>query len=235
MNKNNSKNREFNQFSKLAPEWWDPNGKFQILHEILPLRMEYILSNINKNSIKNLDILDLGCGGGLTCEPLARLGANVTGIDFVQQNIEIAKKHAINSNLSINYINKDLDQIDFKHKYDVVLLLEVIEHLDNWQSLIKKVKKILKPKGKLIISTINKNFLSNLFAIQFAENLLKWVPKNTHHYNKLIKPENLKITILENKMLFLNLVGLNYNPIFRQWKLSDKSYSINYFCTAEKI
>lgn len=234
MNKNELKNKEFNQFSKLAPEWWNPDGKFKILHEILPLRMEYILSNINKDSLKSLDILDLGCGGGLTCEPLARLGANVTGIDFVKQNIQIAKQHSLNNNLNINYINQDLDKIKFEYKYDVVLLLEVIEHLDNWQSLITKVSKILKPKGRLIISTINKNILSKIFAIKFAENVLNWVPKNTHEYDKLIKPEILKQTILKNNMLFLKITGLNYNPIIRKWKLSNKRYNINYFCTAEK-
>ena len=99
MNKNNSKNHEFDNFTDLALEWWDPNGKFKILHQILPLRMEYILKNIDTNNIKNFNILDLGCGGGLTCEPLARLGANVTGIDFIKKNIEVAKKHSLNSNL----------------------------------------------------------------------------------------------------------------------------------------
>ena len=234
MKKNNSKNHEFKHFTDLTQEWWNPNGKFKILHQILPLRIEYILANIDRDNVKHLNILDLGCGGGLTCEPLARLGANVTGIDFIKKNIQVAKKHSLNSNLNINYINKDLNEIELKNKYDVILLLEVIEHINDWQSLIKKIKKILKPKGKLIISTINKTFLSKIFAIQVAENILKWVPKNTHNYEKLIKPEELKKTLAKNDLLFLNIMGMNYHPIFREWKLSKDIYSINYFCTAEK-
>ena len=234
MKKNNSKNHEFKHFTDLTQEWWNPNGKFKILHQILPLRMEYILANIDRDNVKHLNILDLGCGGGLTCEPLARLGANVTGIDFIKKNIQVAKKHSLNSTLDINYINKDLNKIKLKNKYDVILLLEVIEHINDWQSLIKKIKKNLKPKGKLIISTINKTFLSKIFAIQVAENILKWVPKNTHNYEKLIKPEELKKTLAKNDLLFLNIMGMNYHPIFREWKLSKDIYSINYFCTAEK-
>lgn len=234
MNKNNSKTQEFDNFTNLALEWWDPDGKFKILHQILPLRMEYILKNIDKDNISNLNILDLGCGGGLTCEPLARLGANVTGIDFIKKNIEVAKKHSFSSNLNIKYINKDLEKIEFQNKYDVVLLLEVIEHLNDWQSLIKKIKKILNPKGKLIISTINKTLLSKIFAIKIAENLLKWVPKNTHNYNKLIKPKVLKKTLVKNDLVFLNIMGMNYHPILREWKLNKDIHPINYFCTAEK-
>ena len=234
MNKNNLKTQEFDNFTNLALEWWDPDGKFKILHQILPLRMEYILKNIDKDNISNLNILDLGCGGGLTCEPLARLGANVTGIDFIKKNIEVAKKHSFSSNLNIKYINKDLEKIEFQNKYDVVLLLEVIEHLNDWQSLIKKIKKILNPKGKLIISTINKTLLSKIFAIKIAENLLKWVPKNTHNYNNLIKPNVLKKTLAKNDLVFSNIMGMNYHPILREWKLNKSIHPINYFCTAEK-
>ena len=114
MNKNISKNQEFDNFNEIASEWWLPKGKFRILHKILPLRLKYILNNINKKSIKSLEILDLGCGGGLTCEPLARLGANVTGVDFVKKNIEVARIHAEKSNLKINYINGDIDKINLK-------------------------------------------------------------------------------------------------------------------------
>ena len=159
MSNKSSKNKEFNHFSKIAKEWWLPNGKFKILHEITPLRIKYILKMINQKKIKDLKILDLGCGGGLTCEPLARLEAKVTGIDFVKQNIEVAKNHARISKLKINYIHDDLDSLKFKKKYDIILLLEILEHLDNWKSLIPKIKNILKPNGFLVISTINKTSL----------------------------------------------------------------------------
>ena len=235
MKKKNSKIQEFNNFTNLSEEWWKPNGKFRILHQILPLRIQYILNNIGKDNIKNFRILDMGCGGGLTCEPLAKLGANVTGIDFIKENIEIAKKHSFKSKLHINYLNQDLDQISLKNKYDVVLILEVIEHMEDWKLLIKKIKNILTPKGKLIISTINKTYLSKIFAILIAENLLKWVPKNTHNYDKLIKHEDLIKELNKNDLKFKNITGMNYHPISREWKLSKDKYSINYFCTAEKI
>jgi len=233
MNKKYSKEQEFSQFSKIAEEWWDPQGKFKILHKILPLRIEYILRNIGLKTIKDLEILDLGCGGGLTCEPLARLGGNVTGIDFVKKNIEIAKKHSFTSNLNIKYIHNDLESIKLVKKYDLILILEVLEHLDEWETLLKKISYNLKPNGKVIISTINQTQISKIFGIFFAENILKWVPKNTHQFDKLIKPKDLKKTLIKNKFIIKNLEGMNYNPISREWTLSKTNYPINYFCTAE--
>ena len=232
MIKKNSKIQEFNNFTDLALEWWNPKGKFKILHQILPIRMKYILKNIDKNNLKNMKVLDLGCGGGLTCEPLARLGAEVTGIDFVKQNIIVAKNHSINSNLKIEYINDDLDKLNLKKKYDLILLLEVIEHLDDWELLIKKIKKNLKPKGKLIISTINQTYLSKIFAIKIAENFLRWVPKHTHSYSKLIKPKTLRHALEENNLFCLDIMGMNFNPILQKWNLDKNFYPINYFCTA---
>ncbi len=233
MNKKTSINQEFDHFSKFAEEWWDPEGKYKILHQILPIRMEFILSNIDREKINKLNILDLGCGGGLTCEPLARLGAKVTGVDFVKKNIEVAKKHAINSKLNINYLIGDISSINLKETYDVILLFEVLEHLDNWGLLIKKIKKQLNPKGKLILSTINKTHFANFFGIFIAENILKWVPKNTHNYNKLIKPETLKKELINNNFKIINTVGMNFNPISREWKLNSNLLPINYFCSAE--
>tara|TARA_Y100001970_G_C14206671_1_gene844475 strand:- start:1507 stop:2214 length:708 start_codon:yes stop_codon:yes gene_type:complete len=230
-----SKNQEFDHFSKIAAEWWDPEGKFKILHNILPLRIEYILKNFDNKKIKNLEILDLGCGGGLTCEPLSRLGAKVTGLDFVKENIEIAKLHALQSNLNIKYVHKDLDLIDLKKKYNVILILEVLEHLDNWENLIKKIRKNLKKDGLLIISTINQTQLAKIFAIFMAENVLKWIPKDTHHYKKLIKPDNLKKILIKNNLSVENTEGLNFNPISREWSLSKNLLPINYFCTAKLI
>ena len=187
---------------------------------------------IDQKKIKDLEILDLGCGGGLTCEPLARLKAKVTGVDFVQQNIEVAKNHAIISELKINYIHDDIDSIKIKKKYDIILLLEILEHLDNWRSLIPKIKNILKPNGLLIISSINKTSLSKIFAIFLAENILKWVPKNTHDYDKFITPNELSNILYENNFNILDTTGMNFNPFSRQWKLNNNIYPINYFCTA---
>ena len=133
MSKKISKKQEFQNFSKMSEEWWKPEGKFKILHRILPTRIDYILKNIDYKKIKSFEILDLGCGGGLTCEPLARLGAEVTGLDFVRENIEVAKKHAIISNLKIKYFHEDLNSFYLKDKYDLILVLEVLEHLDQWE------------------------------------------------------------------------------------------------------
>ena len=230
MSKKTSKKQEFDHFSKLAAEWWKKDGEFKILHQIMPLRIQYILDNIKK--IENLDILDLGCGGGLTCEPLSRLKANVTGIDFIKENINIAKKHALKSNLNIKYIHADLEALNIKKKYDLILMLEVIEHIDNWEQYISQIKKNLRPNGSIIFSSINKTQLSKFFAIYVAENLLNWIPKNTHNFNKLVSPKKLEKILIQNNFIIKNITGMNFNPFTRQWTLIKNVYPINYFCTA---
>ena len=187
-----SKNDEFTLFNQLSDEWWNDNGKFKILHQIKSHRMTYILDQIGNRDIKNFKILDVGCGGGIICEPLARLGAKVTGIDFAPNNINAAKIHSKKNKLKINYIHKDVEKSKLDGKFDLILMFEVLEHLDDWKKTIKKIKKNLNKNGIIIISTINRNLLSKLFAISIAENILKWIPKGTHDYNKLIKPEELK-------------------------------------------
>ena len=229
-----SKNEEFALFNQLSDEWWNENGKFKILHQIKSHRMSYILDQINNRNIRNLKILDVGCGGGIICEPLARLGAKVTGIDFVPNNIIAAKIHSKKNKLKINYINKDIEKSKLDEKFDIILMFEVLEHLDNWKKTIKNIKKNLNKNGLIIISTINRNLLSKLFAINIAENILHWIPKGTHDYNKLIKPEELKKILLKEKFNFNNIKGLVFNPLNREWKLS-KNYMINYFCTASLI
>ena len=234
MMKIKSKNEEFAFFNQLSDEWWNENGKFKILHQIKSHRMSYILDQINNRNIRNLKILDVGCGGGIICEPLARLGAKVTGIDFAPNNITAAKIHSKKNKLKINYINKDIEKSKLDEKFDIILMFEVLEHLDNWKKAIKNIKKNLNKNGLIIISTINRNLLSKLFAINIAENILHWIPKGTHDYNKLIKPEELKKILLKEKFNFNNIKGLVFNPLNREWELS-KNYMINYFCTASFI
>ncbi len=229
-----SKNEEFALFNQLSAEWWNENGKFKILHQIKGQRMTYILDQINKENIKKLKILDIGCGGGIICEPLARLGAKVTGIDFAPNNINAAKIHSKKNKLKINYIYKDIEKSKIDEKFDVILMFEVLEHLDNWKKTITKIKKNLNKNGIIIISTINRNLFSKLLAINIAENILNWIPKGTHDYNKLIKPEELKKVLLQENFHFKNIKGLVFNPLSREWKLS-KNYMINYFCTAKLI
>ena len=229
-----SKNEEFALFNQLSDEWWKENGKFKILHQIKSHRMSYILDQINNRNIRNLKILDVGCGGGIICEPLTRLGAKVTGIDFAPNNIIAAKIHSKKNKLKINYINKDIEKSELDEKFDIILMFEVLEHLDNWKKTIKNIKKNLNKNGLIIISTINRNLLSKLFAINIAENIINWIPKGTHDYNKLIKPEELKRILLKEKFNFNNIKGLVFNPLNREWKLST-NYMINYFCTASLI
>ena len=229
-----SKNEEFTLFNNLSDEWWNENGKFKILHQIINHRMTYILDQINTKNIKNLKILDVGCGGGIVCEPLARLGAKVTGIDFSPNNIKAAKIHSEKNKLKINYIYKDVEKLKLEEKFDIILMFEVLEHLDNWKKTIKNIKKNLNKNGKIIISTINRNLLSKIFAINLAENVLNWIPKGTHDYNKLIKPEELKIILSKENFYFNNIQGLVFDPLRREWKIS-KNYMINYFCTASLI
>ena len=239
MIKKTSKLSEFKHFKSLAEEWWDPNGKYKILHKLNPIRLKYIKeiikkNNINSKSLNNLSLLDLGCGGGLICEPLSRLGIKVTGIDFVKENIKIAKDHAKKSDLRINYVYQDLENLKIKKKFDIILMLEVIEHLDDFKRIINTNMNLLKPNGKLILSTINRTFLSKIFAILIAENILKIIPKNTHSYEKLIKPEELIDFLNNNGFKVIDTTGLIFNPISREWLLNKNNLNINYFCSAIK-
>ena len=244
MRKKVHKNPEFDHFKKLSDEWWNPYGKFKVLHALTPIRIKYIKNNIcmfNKNSsksseiLKGLDVLDLGCGGGLVCEPLAKLGAKVTGIDFIKKNIETARQHAKISKLNITYINQDLSSIKLNKHYDIILMLEVIEHIHNWENVVTKIIKYLKPNGKIIFSTINRTIHSKIFAIILAEKILKWIPKNTHDYTKLVKPKELISFLNKSNMEIIDTTGLVFNPLLREWFLNKQMTKINFFCTAQKI
>lgn len=228
-----SKKLEFEHFSKFANEWWNDQGKFKILHDIRPIRVRYILDQMMPFKIKDKQILDLGCGGGLLSESLARIGGNVTGVDFIDENIKIAKTHAKENNLNIKYYKQDLQKLKLNTKYDIIILFEIIEHLDNWSNLIKKIKKLLKKNGTIFISTINRNLVSKIFAIYLAENILNWVPKNTHNYNKLIKPSELKNILYNEGFKVKDFSGLFYNPLLNKWQLNKTKTKINYFCTAK--
>ena len=227
-----SKRLEFEHFTNLANEWWEDSGKFKILHDLQPIRMKYIIEQTKPKNIKNLNILDLGCGGGLICEPLARLGAKVTGVDFVKENIQAAKVHAIENNLKITYLKQDLENLNLKKKYDIIIIFEVIEHLKNVSEFIKKIKLHLKKNGNLLISTINRNIISKIFAIYLAENLLNWIPKETHDYNKLVKPKELTNILEKENFKIKNISGLFFNPISKRWKINKNKTKINYFCSA---
>jgi 2-polyprenyl-6-hydroxyphenyl methylase/3-demethylubiquinone-9 3-methyltransferase len=233
---------EINKFSKIADEWWDINGKFKPLHLFNPIRIEYILDvvlgyfKIDKNKkfpLKNLKILDIGCGGGLISEPMSRLGADVTGIDASDKNIYVAKLHAKKNNLNINYLNTVPENLKLQNEFDIILNLEVVEHVENLDLYLSSCFNLLKQKRIMFTATINRTFTSYVKAIVGAEYILKWLPIGTHDWNKFIKPEELEKKLLDLNFSINNLTGLTYNPIFQKWKKTD-DISVNYIITAEK-
>ncbi len=230
--KNEKKNTEFEHFSSLANDWWSKNGKFKILHDIQPIRIKYILEALNKKNLNNIKILDVGCGGGLVSEGLSKIGATVTGIDFIKENINVAKIHAKKNNLKINYVVKNFEKEKIPSKYDVIIILEVLEHLSNWEEFLKKIKFNLKKNGVLIISTINRNLISKFLTLDIGENLLKIIPLNTHTFYKFIKPEELEQALSSNSFKNIKFKGLNYDALKFRWKLSENT-KVNYFCSCK--
>jgi len=225
-----SKKSEFDHFSSLANDWWSKNGKFKILHDIQPIRIKYIQEILNNTNLDNTKILDIGCGGGLISEGLSKLGANVNGIDFIRENINVAKKHAKKNNLKIKYEVKDFEKEKISSKFDMIIIFEVLEHLHNWESFIKKIRNNLKKNGVLVISTINRNLISKFLTLDMGENFLKWIPMNTHNFYKFIKPDELEHILIKNNFKNIKFRGLTFDLLKLNWKLSD-NYMINYFCS----
>ena len=233
---------EIEKFSKLADEWWDINGKFKPLHMFNPVRIEYILDistkhfKIDQNKIsplKNLKILDIGCGGGLISEPMTRLGADVTAIDASNKNINIAKAHAKKNNLNIKYLNDIPENLKLENKFDIILNLEVIEHVENLDLYLESCFNLLKPKGIMFTATLNRTMISYIKAIVGAEYILRWLPIGTHDWNKFIKPEELEKKIIDLNFSTINSTGLNFNLFFQEWKRT-KDVSVNYIIVGNK-
>ena len=214
---------EKEKFSKMAEEWWDPTGKFKALHKFNPKRIEFIRDKLVEhfsiecdleNPFSNLDILDIGCGGGLLSEPMSRLGANVTGIDIVDKNINVAKTHSEEQNLEIDYKITTAEELALgKKKFDVILNMEVIEHVADLNLFIESCEKLLKKNGLLFFATLNRNILSFGLAIVGAEYILGWLPKGTHNWKKFITPEELKIIFRSSGLNITDIMGMKYNPI----------------------
>ena len=233
---------EIQKFSDLADEWWDVNGKFKPLHMFNPIRIEYItekikqefnLINQNNNFLKDLKILDIGCGGGLISEPLARLGGEVTGIDASEKNIKVAKLHSKKNNLNINYFNKSPEQLNNSEKFDIVLNLEVVEHVENVDLYIKSCSNLLKKNGIMFTATLNRTIVSYIKAIVGSEYILRWLPIGTHDWNKFIKPEELEKKLSLANFCTIDVKGLEFNPLFNKWKQSD-NLSVNYIICSKR-
>lgn len=233
---------EIIQFSKLANDWWDEEGSMSFLHSMSETRTKFVkleliehFNIIDKNKLfKGLNILDLGCGGGIASEPLCRLGANITGVDESKKLIEVAKLHAKNMKLKINYQCTSIENLNkFKNKYDVIIALELLEHVNNLKEFCKLITNLLTEDGIIILSTINKTFLSKLFVIDMAEKVLKKIPKGTHHYEKFITPTEIKDIFNNYNFNTKTIKGINLNPINNNWKLTDNT-SINYIVSLTK-
>ena len=215
-------------------QWWNISGNYKILHKINPLRLEFILNNFDKSKSKK-NVHDIGCGGGLISESLAKKEAKVTGIDENICSIKQAKEHAKISSLKIKYINQSLDSFFNKNKkkFDLILCLEVLEHVNDVKKTLDKITKLLNPGATLILSTINRNLKSLIFAKIFGEYVLNWIPVGTHQFEKFLKPEEIVEFLKLKKIEIKNIKGMEFNPISNNWLLTDNS-NINYFIVGKK-
>ena len=227
--------KEIEKFSNIADEWWDPYGKFKPLHKFNPIRIKYIKENIieqfkikNKaNPLSGINILDIGCGGGLLSEPMCRLGANITGIDASIKNIKIAKLHAKKNKLKIDYICSSPEKLKITKKFDVILNMEIVEHVEDISFFLKSCSKLLKKNGLMFVATINKTLKSYVFAIVGAEYVLRWLPIGTHEWEKFVKPEELEKILTKNNLSLKKFDGMHFNIIKDEWSITN-DLSVNY-------
>ena len=231
--------KEIEKFSKLASDWWNPDGKFKPLHLFNPARVKFIKEKIISHfhiaenldePFKKLKILDIGCGGGLLCEPLRRMGANITGIDASHNNIKAAKLHAKEMGLDIKYIHTSPENFNIKNKFDIILNMEVVEHVSNINLFIQNCSSLIEKEGIMFVATINRNLKSYVFAILGAEYILRWLPIGTHEWDKFLTPQELEIVAKKNNFHLNDLVGMSYNLIKKEW-IKNNDPSVNYIAT----
>ena len=231
--------KEIEKFSKMAKDWWNPNGKFKPLHLFNPARIAFIKEKLishfkrdlnSEKPLKELKILDIGCGGGLLCEPLNRLGAVMTGIDASNDNIEVARLHSKEMNLNIKYMHCTPENLNLKNEFDVILNMEVVEHVSNVNLFIQNCSKLIKKNGIMFVATINKNLKSYLYAILGAEYILRWLPVGTHDWDKFLSPQELKVIANRKNFITDEVVGMKFNLFSKKWHTSTDS-SVNYIST----
>jgi len=234
---------EIAKFSKLSQEWWDPKGKMAPLHKINPLRLGYIRDaacrkfdrNVRSlNCLSGLRILDIGCGAGLLCEPLSRLGAQVIGVDPSSPNIAAARLHADRGHLSIDYRCTTVEQMGVRERFDIVLAMEVVEHVTDVGIFLKRCAAMLKPGGMMVVSTLNRNWKSFALAIVGAEYVLRWLPRGTHQWDKFVTPDELAKYLLDNRLVVTEETGVVYSPFADKWSLSS-DLDVNYMVVAEEM
>ncbi len=234
---------EVEKFSKMAAEWWNPKGKFGVLHVFNPVRLAWIKEQVCarfgldpslREPFKGLRFLDIGCGGGLLCEPMARLGASVVGVDPSEKNIKTASVHAAEVELDIDYrVGKAEDLAEAGEKFDVILNMEVIEHVAMPQYFVKNCCAMLKPDGLMFVATLNRTFKSFALAIVGAEYVLRWLPRGTHEWEKFVKPEELKTWLEENGTSIKAQSGVTYHPLANEWRKA-KDMDVNYMVVAQR-
>ncbi|MES2664263.1 MAG: bifunctional 2-polyprenyl-6-hydroxyphenol methylase/3-demethylubiquinol 3-O-methyltransferase UbiG [Pseudomonadota bacterium] len=224
---------EVRKFNQLAAQWWDPEGVFKPLHQINPLRCQFIDQLLAPDSLAGKKVLDVGCGGGLLCEAMAARGAEVTGIDAGEDVIAVARMHALKSKYSIEYCQQYIEDLVSSHaqSFDVITCMEMLEHVPDPQSIVETCAALVKPNGHLFFSTINRNPKSFLFAILGAEYVLNWVPKGTHEYKKLIQPSELAAWCRDAKLEVTDIRGMEYRILSRQFELTNNP-DVNYLLAA---
>jgi 2-polyprenyl-6-hydroxyphenyl methylase/3-demethylubiquinone-9 3-methyltransferase len=236
--------QEVAKFEAMAAEWWDPNGKFKPLHMLNPCRLDYITSQIAaefgrdlsaERPFEGLRLLDIGCGGGLLSEPMARLGATVVGADAAAGNLPVAQLHAEKSGLVIDYRHTTAESLaEAGEQFDVVLNMEVVEHVSDPQGYMTACQMLLKPGGLMIASTINRNPKSYMMAIVGAEVIMRWLPKGTHEWKKFITPDELYALIEKAGLSPVDRKGFVFNPVLWTWSLSARDLSVNYVTASTK-
>lgn len=236
--------REIEQFSRIAEEWWDESGKFRPLHRINPVRIAYIRDHLIRHfeldakapkPLKGLKLLDIGCGGGLICEPMARLGADVTGIDASERNIQVARLHAEQSGLAIDYRHTSVESLEHEHEtYDVVLTLEIIEHVAEPALFMEHSCALVKPGGAMFLSTLNRTAKAFALAIVGAEYILRWLPRGTHSWRKFLKPSEIAAFLRRSGMELADETGMVFNPFTDSWSLNPRDMDVNYLMFATK-
>ena len=234
---------EIAKFSKLSAEWWDPKGKMAPLHRINPLRLTFIRDAACRKFDRNvkslgclsgLRLLDIGCGAGLLCEPFTRLGAQVIGVDPAEKNIAAAKLHADKAQLSIDYRCTTVESMDVRERFDIILAMEVIEHVADVGLFLDRCASMLKPGGMMVVSTLNRNWKSFALGIVAAEYVLRWLPRGTHQWDKFVTPGELSHHLARNKLTVTDQSGVVYNPLADTWSLSG-DMDVNYMVVAEGV
>ncbi len=234
---------EIDHFTSLAQEWWDPAGKFKPLHKFNPVRLAYIrektCEHFQRNfrqagALSGLRVLDIGCGGGLLSEPMAKMGANVVGADAGSTKIEVARLHAIQSGLDIDYRCTTAEELaQDGENFDIVLNMEVVEHVADVDLFMKACAQMVNPGGLMFVATINRTAKARALAIFMAEEVLRWLPRGTHQFDKLVKPSELELPLNQSGMQIIDRLGVFYNPFADRWQRS-RDMDVNYMVLAEK-